>query len=253
MKINKYIFISISFVFCSVVYPQKQEKILFVGNSFTFYYNIPSTVEQMALAKGLKWKVYQSTAGGASLKDHWLGNKNLNTHKMLKRKRFSKVVFQDYSSNPLTAIDSTVKYLHLLQKKLRNKPTQYLYATWAYPGIAGQSKDTLLQSLSIEEALSQNTSRGESVVKVGRAFDVFRMRFPEIELLSDDAKHTNPNGSYLAACVFFAQLSGQSAMGLPRRKEGNDENGKKIYYYIVQANVAEKCQAVADEIVFSPN
>jgi len=45
-------------------------------------------------------------------------------------------------------------------------------------------------------------------------------------------------------------LSGQSSKGLPRRKEGVDKKGKKIFYFIVQQSIAEKCQKVADEIVF---
>ncbi|MGC6422131.1 MAG: hypothetical protein ACON47_05365 [Flavobacteriaceae bacterium] len=230
---------------------QSQERILFVGNSFTFYYNIPTTVQQMAKAKGLEWDVYQSTAGGASLKDHWLGNKALHTVNTLEEQSFSKIIFQDLSSNPLVAIDSTAKYLRLLQSKIQNRPEQYLYASWAYSGIAGQPLDGPLNSIPIEDALQSKAVSGEQVVAVGRAFDLFRVRYPQIELLSDDAKHTNPNGSYLAACVFFAKLSGQSAKGLPRREEGRDRNGKKIFYFIVQADVAKKCQAVADAIVFS--
>ena len=251
MKMNKGAMVWLLFSWSLLATAQSQERILFVGNSFTFYYNIPTTIQQMAKAKGLEWDVYQSTAGGASLKDHWLGNKTLQTVKTLEQQTFSKIIFQDYSSNPLVAIDSTAKYLRLLQTKIQNQPKQYLYASWAYPGIAGQPLDRPLNSIPIEGALRSKAVSGEQVVAVGRAFDLFRARYPQIELLSDDAKHTNPNGSYLAACVFFATLSGQSAKGLPRREEGRDQNGKKIYYFIVQADVAKKCQAVADAIVFS--
>ncbi|MGA0274347.1 MAG: hypothetical protein ACO3J1_08215 [Flavobacteriaceae bacterium] len=54
---------------------QNQEKILFVGNSFTFYWNLPSQVEQMAKQQQIQWEITQSTAGGATLRDHWQGNK----------------------------------------------------------------------------------------------------------------------------------------------------------------------------------
>jgi len=49
---------------------QKQEKILFVGNSFTFYWNLPNQVEKMALQQNIQWDVSQTTAGGATLRDH---------------------------------------------------------------------------------------------------------------------------------------------------------------------------------------
>ena len=60
----------IGFLFLLVsVYSQKTdtEKILFIGNSFTFYFNLPLVVESMAKEKDVGLDVYQSTAGGVSL------------------------------------------------------------------------------------------------------------------------------------------------------------------------------------------
>ena len=37
-----------------------------VGNSFTFYYNLPMTIEQFAKSRQLDWRVEQSTASGAT-------------------------------------------------------------------------------------------------------------------------------------------------------------------------------------------
>ena len=65
---------------------QEKERILFVGNSFTFYWNLPSQVEQMAKERGLLWDVEQTTASGASLRDHWQGNKALTTKQLLEKK-----------------------------------------------------------------------------------------------------------------------------------------------------------------------
>ena len=45
---------------------QEKERILFVGNSFTFYWNLPSQVEQMAKERALLGYVEQTTASGAS-------------------------------------------------------------------------------------------------------------------------------------------------------------------------------------------
>ena len=46
---------------------------------------MPLVVESMAKEKGIEIDIYQSTAGGASLKDHWDGNKNLSTVEKLNR------------------------------------------------------------------------------------------------------------------------------------------------------------------------
>ena len=64
---------------------------------------------------------------------------------------------------------------------------------------------------------------------MGRAFDLFSNLYPEIRLLTDDDKHPSPNGTYLAACVIYAELSGQSSLGIDRRYDSENQNGKKIF------------------------
>ena len=79
MKLLKYflqLFILITFI-------SAQEKILFIGNSFTFYWNLPSLVESMAKDKGIYLDIYQSTAGSATLKDHWHGKRCLSSKKII--------------------------------------------------------------------------------------------------------------------------------------------------------------------------
>ena len=55
----------IGFLFLLVsVYSQKTdtEKILFIGNSFTFYFNLPLVVESMAEVKGVDLDVYYTSS-----------------------------------------------------------------------------------------------------------------------------------------------------------------------------------------------
>ena len=71
----------------------KEERILMVGNSFTFYYNLPITIEQFAKTKGLKWKINQSTASGATFKQHWQ-NKGTQNNPTLKAKNTLRLSFK---------------------------------------------------------------------------------------------------------------------------------------------------------------
>ena len=77
------LFIILLIFFSQISWAQKQEKVLFVGNSFTFYWNLPSQLEKMVLEQNIVWDVNQSTAGGATLRDHWKGNKDLKTKEYL--------------------------------------------------------------------------------------------------------------------------------------------------------------------------
>ena len=99
------------FIFSSI-FSQNKEKILFVGNSFTFYWNLPSIVESMAAEKEIFLDIHQSTAGGASLKQHWFGDKNLNTKKLIESGDYSTIILQDYSSNPLLKTKESNEYFN---------------------------------------------------------------------------------------------------------------------------------------------
>ena len=75
---NRCSFFLVFFIF-SFGFTQEKVKLLMIGNSFTFYYNLPMTIEQFSKYKGLNWEVHQSTAGGASFKHHWNSEKGLNS------------------------------------------------------------------------------------------------------------------------------------------------------------------------------
>ena len=232
------------------VHCQEKERILMVGNSFTFYYNLPMTLELMGKEKGLDWKVHQSTAGGATLKQHWEGEKALKTRKKIKRSKYTQIIFQEHSTYPLKAIDSTQKYLNKLFKASNQNAQKNLYATWSYPGILGESKVPESKSNAIEKALNSiKPTINTEILPVGRAFDLFQLKYPKTSLFTSDSKHPNPIGSYLVACVIFSSISKQSSKGLARRVASKSKKGKQVYYYIVEREMAKKCQQIADEIL----
>ena len=70
------------------------------------------TIQQFAVSKGLNWEVHQSTANGATLKQHWNNEKGLKTRKLVKRKKYGHIIFQEHSVYPIQLIDTTQKYLN---------------------------------------------------------------------------------------------------------------------------------------------
>lgn len=234
----------------SLVQAQEKERILFIGNSFTFYWNLPNQVEQMSAEKALEWDIVQSTEGGASLRDHWQGNKGLKTKQLLTNNTFDRIVFQDHSNYPLVNIDTTAFYFNKLKTLVPSETKTYLYSTWMYPNIEGKENYPNLDD-PIEKNLREKVAtKQEQLIRVGAAFSLFAKRYPEIDLYTDDDKHPSPQGTYLAACVFFSSLSKQSSKGLKRRYAKTDHNGKKIFYSMVEKKTALKCQEIADLIVF---
>ena len=47
------------------------QRILFIGNSYTFFWNLPQNLASMAASQNLSIEARQSTASGASLEQHW--------------------------------------------------------------------------------------------------------------------------------------------------------------------------------------
>mgnify|MGYP006123179161 FL=1 len=235
----------------TLLFSQDKEEVLFVGNSFTFYWNLPSVVQKMADERNLNWNVTQSTAGGATLKQHWFGEKNLNTKNLIEGNSYSKIIFQDHSMNPIIAIDSTKKYYTQFKDLLPSSTTTYFYSTWMYPKMDDPDRDLLKKNTIENNITNSGINKSSILLLVGKAFDRFRSKYPEHKLLGDDMKHQSANGTYLAACVIFSTLSNQSSKGLTYRYSGEDSNGKKIYYILTNGGVAEKCQEIADLIVFN--
>ena len=236
----------ILFIFSSIL-AQNETRVLFVGNSFTFYWNLPSIVESMAREKGVLLDVHQSTAGGASLKQHWNGDKDLITRELIESGSFSMVVLQDLSSNPLiNPQESKVYFKRFTQLVKTNEGKPVIFGTWMYPAISQKKYDS---DDSIQSALKPISIKTNTpIAPVGTAFQLFQEKHPEIPLYTSDSKHPSPVGSYLAACVFFKLITGKSPLELSRRFDRKDEFGKKVFLMMVEKGAAAKCQAIVEEI-----
>ena len=136
------------------------------------------------------------------------------------------------------AIDTTQKYLNLMHKIANNNSRKFLYATWSYPNILKNNNLSTPSSKAIEDELEKiKPSLDVEILPVGRAFDLFQLRYPNQTLFTSDNKHPNPIGCYLAACVIFSKISNQSSLGCPKRVFDNINNEKDIYYFIVEEEI----------------
>ncbi len=232
-----------------ITFISAQEKILFIGNSFTFYWNLPSLVESMAKERGISLNIFQSTAGGATLKDHWDSKKGLKSKAVLKDNSFSTIILQDHSTSPLLKTDESKEYFKRFIKLINKKNSDViLYGTWTYPAkpLIGES---FIGVDPIQYVLKPITDQTNSrIAPVGTAFRLFQKEYPDLSLFTSDNKHPSPVGTYLAACVFFKILTGESPLGLERRYERKDEYGKKVFLGMVEKGAALKCQTIVDEM-----
>ena len=223
------------------------ERILFIGNSFTFYWNLPSLVEKMSIERGLNWDITHFTVPSATLKILW---NNPDLKSILESETFDHVIIQEHSTNILTNANGNSEFYFGQITSLIPDSTQiHFFSTWMYPSMEQYNINN--EEYPIEETIKQIIEGTTTkIIPIGRAFKLFQSKYPQFNLLMEDDKHPNPNGSYLASCVIFSHLSAESSLNLSKRYKGIDNKGINIYYSIVEDEVLPFLQQISDEVIF---
>ena len=176
-------------------------KILFVGNSYTYYEQMPKMVAHISLGNHTKLITQMSAPGGARLREHWLGLRGMKTKELIRKGDFDIVVLQGQSMAALRRPDTLKKYAELFSnfiKKHHAKP--YFYGTWAREKTPERQKD-------ITRVYTQIANSNKAVlVPVGEAWAYARKLRPNILLYTQDGSHPNKLGAYLTASVFVTTI-----------------------------------------------
>lgn len=221
---------------------EKQENmngysVLFIGNSYTFWHNLPSLFENVVKSAGLEVTVDSVTHGSYSLikycnendttvDDQGEGNGKMVAEK-LKNNSYDIVFLQDLSTQTMYGREAFYKGAYLLNEKVKaNGAKSILYQTWARkPGATIYNDSFTVDDMTKTIAANYNVM-GEvlnvPVSPVGAAFYECLNQYEEIELYSKDMSHPSINGHYLAALVHFATVYGLSPMGISYRPGGVD-------------------------------
>ena len=223
------------------------ERILFIGNSFTFYWNLPSQVERMSVERGLNWDITHFTVPSATLKILW-NNQDLKS--ILESETFDHVIFQEHSTNILTNANGNSEfYFDQIASLIPDSTQIHFFSTWMYPSM--EELNTNNEEYPIEEEIKQIIDgTSAKIIPVGRGFKLFQNKHPQFNLFMEDDKHPNPNGSYLASCIIFSHISSESSLNLSKRYKGVDNKGVDIYYSIVEDEVLTFLQQISDEVIF---
>jgi hypothetical protein len=199
-------------------------RVLFIGNSYTYFNNLPEMLRGLAASRGLAIDVGMATTGGWKLSDHWT-HSDSEAHRLLRDRKWDVVVLQEQSTLGSMVVtdgvarvgpdDQFQRYAKLWQEEIhRAGMTPAFYLTWAKKG-APQDQDALDRAYT-----TAARAAGAIVVPVGRAWKGAREHHAGIELFQPDGSHPSPAGTYLAACTFFAALFDRSPVGLPATVTG---------------------------------
>lgn len=172
-------------------------KALFIGNSHTYFNDMPAIFQEICAQHGIEAHVAMLTKGGAGLDDHV---RQEQTRFNIRYGRYDVVVLQ-HAAHPmgdLAAMREAVVTLTGWIREAGSRPI--LYQTWAKKG------DEAFQPVmsGVYNALGEELN--VPVAPVGDRWQALRAEHPEIELFWRDGEHASPEGSRLAAQTIFETI-----------------------------------------------
>lgn len=228
---------------------QRHYNTLFLGNSYTYSYDLPGTLQAMTLAGGDTLTKDQNTPGGYTLQGH---STNATSLSLIRSKPWDFVVLQEQSqlpSFPQNQVQQDVyPYATQLNDSIKANDSctvTVFFMTWGrkygdagncqfWPPVCTYSGMQYELRRSYLNMANQNTAL---VAPCGIAWWESMLRDSTVELYINDWSHPSDKGTYLNACVFYATMYRRSPVGLG-------------YYAALDTATATYLQQVAHDVVF---
>ncbi len=223
---------------------QKELKVLFVGNSYTYGYNLAHIVSIISEETSTTLITRKSVIGGASLKEHWRGGRELKTRDIIAEGNFDVVVLQDFSMVAMNAPDTSLKYIQLFSDYIRKHGAEpYLFNTWA------REKVPQFQA-EIDEMYKKAAWANDAIlVPVGPAWERAMELRPTVDLFTSDGSHPNELGTMLTASVFVRTICRELPDIIPSLYRIKDAHGETVRLMNHNPEEPEFCRRIANEIV----
>ncbi|TVR39218.1 MAG: PKD domain-containing protein [Cryomorphaceae bacterium] len=228
----------------------QSQRVLFVGNSYTYYNNMPQIVANLALSLGDTLIHDSSTPPGYSFVQHV---NNSNTLQKIGAGGWDCVVLQEQSqkpSFPMAQVEAEVlPYAAQLNNLiLESSPCAQtvFYMTWgrkfgdagncpAWPPVCTyEGMDDLLYERYMLMAELNNAV----VSPVGALWRYIIDNHPGIDLYDPDGSHPSESGSFAAACAFYAVLFRKNP-------------ATSSYNFILPPAMAETIRNAAETVVYN--
>jgi len=245
MKVRLFLSFLLLSLFSGLLFSQQKElKVLFVGNSYTYGYNLPHIVSIISAETSTKLITRKSVLPGAHLAEHWRGRRELETKKMIAEGDFDIVVLQDFSMSAIQAPDSTLKYVKLFTEYNSRYGTKtYLFNTWAREKVP-QYQD------EIDELYGQAARENGAVrVPVGAAWALAQDLRPMVDLYTSDGSHPNELGTMLSASLFVRVICGELPESLPTLYRIEDDSGETVRLMNHNPEDSEFCRRIANQVL----
>lgn len=216
--------------------PNQDLRVLFIGNSYTYFNEIWEHFAAMAREAGYRATVDHVTKGGYTLAQM---NDPENEYgaqvaQKLQKDAYDVVFLQEQSHTPVSNQEAFFAASKALCEKIRAIGARPIfYQTWGRKKghevleKFGWTPEGMSRALAESyRAIGEETQA--TVSPVGDAFLDVYTNHPEIELYHTDKTHPSPAGTYLAALCHFATLYRQSPLNISYRYGVETEEEARI-------------------------
>lgn len=200
------------------VYQQQATQVLLVGNSYSYENDLGGMIQGLGDAGGNRVRVSTRAVGGWWMKDHAASADTVNA---IESEEWDYVILQEQSIVPasepdrINSMNPSMRALNRSIQKSGASPVVYL--TWGRAGgfsEVGHGSYASMQA-AVTTAYEKIADELVAVVApVGEAWRQVLIDHPGLTLYQSDGSHPTRSGTYLAACVFYAALFGESPEGL---------------------------------------
>lgn len=192
-------------------------KILFIGNSYTYYNDMPNMLERLANVNGKDVQVISVTFGGAKLCEFADGKNEYGKQleELAKIHKFDVCIMQEQSILTIGAYKLFLMGVKKLVEKLAPVVDNFiLYQTWGRKDGDVMMAEHGWTNQGMTEALREAYEKaaetvGAEVAPVGSHFYEIYTNHKEIDLYNEDLTHPSYKGSCLAMLTFYKILFGE--------------------------------------------
>lgn len=201
---------------------QDSISVLFIGNSYTYVNDLPGTLGSLATDLGKEITIDSKTNGGFTFQNHV---DDPATYVKIHSKPWDVVVIQGQSQEPSFPDGQVNSYTLPAAVRLSDSiwanhacSNVMYYMTWGRQDGDPQwseinTFDKMNTRLYNAYMRMADSSDQAMVSPVGAVWRYVRENQPGINLYSSDGSHPSAEGTYLAACTFYASLFRQSPVG----------------------------------------
>lgn len=193
-------------------------RVLFIGNSYTFYNDLPGLFAELVRSSGKEVEAEMAAEAGWTLADHAVSGE---TQKLLRSQDWDYVILQEQSIIPslpmeregrmypaVNALDGIIQEIGAETVLLMTWGRREGFLEKGIPDFAA------MQSQLHEGYNDIGVEVGAIVAPVGLAWQAAISHEADIDLWEYDGSHPSLKGSYLAANVLYAAISGRSPQDL---------------------------------------